>query len=519
MQRTTNNSYHFFGTQIVLLLICVLPDMAVGQYTHFNEYYLPPAIDWGSGESTNLLQRGDTLFAVGLHPSENGYSTYTHVIDNYGNWLSAYQYDLGENLLLLNYGETILELDTGYIWAGTFATNGSNPIIKKMDALFSEQWSNVKDITTDTTYGSWLAVQKLNDGNYLCSGTIVYDLIPQQPGSNFSTLIVGKYSETGEELWFQELNMSNYEIGQGNSGPFIFPRGGLTELSTGEILVWGIIYNQRDPLAIKLDMNGNYVDAVKWGNGSQPDGSPWPVPFGNDEFLFAYSHHFQYDSWLDSYSNKPRVGRLNTISMSVELFPILDHPIANGGILDFEMTPDSGFVALAYGYDLDLLDNGRAYMLKVDSMGNEEWFHEYYPPVEYDTPTTYDLEVTSDGGLAFVGNFHVAGETYYVTWVVKTDACGYEEPSGCPPITDSHAELVSASLQVWPNPFSTYLKAVLPANATSMSVTDATGRLVFSEPVFYPNQTWNLSMLADGVYVMRVEMVGGMMVSSRIVKQ
>jgi hypothetical protein len=39
------------------------------------------------------------------------------------------------------------------------------------------------------------------------------------------------------------------------------------------------------------------------------------------------------------------------------------------------------------------------------------------------------------------------------------------------------------------------------------------------EKVIYPYQTWNLSMLSDGVYVMSVKLKSGQVISERIVKR
>ncbi|MFN0032871.1 MAG: hypothetical protein ACKVOR_11990, partial [Flavobacteriales bacterium] len=50
------------------LFIGVLPELLLGQYTYFNEGYLPPFPDVGCGGSTNLLMRDDSIFAYGFDP-------------------------------------------------------------------------------------------------------------------------------------------------------------------------------------------------------------------------------------------------------------------------------------------------------------------------------------------------------------------------------------------------------------------------------------------------------------------
>ena len=104
------------------------------------------------------------------------------------------------------------------------------------------------------------------------------------------------------------------------------------------------------------------------------------------------------------------------------------------------------------------------------------------------------------------------------TWLLKLDACGYEEPSDCPPVVSVGNGKEIPGFNVWPNPFRSQLKAQLPANTKRVDWLDATGRLVHTERVFYPYQEWNLSALPIGIYHMKVVLEDGRVLSKKVVK-
>ena len=217
---------------------------------------------------------------------------------------------------------------------------------------------------------------------------------------------------------------------------------------------------------------------------------------------------------------RPRVGRLNASDMTYLLYPFLPHPFSYPSLSDFVRTPDGNFAMLGVGTHPGVEDAGRAYILKVDSVGNEIWYKEYFPPEVWDTPTAYDLEVTSDGGFAFVGNYHPFDEINYKSWVVKTDACGELQNLGCTEVVGvSESTTQAEAIFLSPNPCHNMLQAILPENAISMSLHDATGRTVMQEKIYYPNQQWNVSALERGVYVMRVVCEDGMVLTTRLLKQ
>jgi hypothetical protein len=62
------------------------------------------------------------------------------------------------------------------------------------------------------------------------------------------------------------------------------------------------------------------------------------------------------------------------------------------------------------------------------------------------------------------------------------------------------------------------LKGIIPVDAVAVRFIDQTGRVVMEEKVFYPNQQWDVSGLARGVYVLEVVREDGGTHSKRVVK-
>jgi hypothetical protein len=149
-----------------------------------------------------------------------------------------------------------------------------------------------------------------------------------------------------------------------------------------------------------------------------------------------------------------------------------------------------------------------------------EWQNEYFTELEdHVTRSFSDLILTSDGGYLLTGTINIPAGTDRMAWLLKLDACGYEEHSDCPPVVGVSNGIDIPSFNAWPNPFHSHLKAQLPANTQRVDWLDATGRLVRSEKIYYPNQEWNLSALPIGVYHMQVVLEDGRVLSMKVVKE
>lgn len=279
------------------------------------------------------------------------------------------------------------------------------------------------------------------------------------------------------------------------------------------------------PFVIKMDMEGNILDSLHFGLTENRTNSGSGVMFNDSTMQFIYSQATEYMQ-----SNSQPIN----YDIHVAKINLNDFTIIEDQIIDFMQSNTPQFAFLfgksiinnnhqmvtcgALMHEQDLLTR-ESFVCAVNANGEIAW-QNFYSPEVIDTIYHFnDIILTSDGGYLLTGQ---TGDEYPQlnthTWLLKLDACGYEEPSDCPPVVSVNNAIQASTFNAWPNPFHHQLKAQLPANANHVNWLDATGRLVHSENVYYPYQEWNLSALPIGVYHMRVVMDNGQMVSKKVVK-
>jgi hypothetical protein len=269
-------------------------------------------------------------------------------------------------------------------------------------------------------------------------------------------------------------------------------------------------------------------------------GNPSDCPDGRAGTLLNEDGTLQlvYSKCIENFDVNEQTHEMRSLKLNISDWSIIyDYPIAfpvfdagllssAAGFTDFINDPNGGYIGLFYYYNSSAAIGFQNCVIKLESNGNLDWINLYFSPIGFNHSGLVDISCTPDGGYVAAGSSAGFDQDVYVerAWLLKIDACGYEQPSGCPEVVGiegdgRHPKPVEGSFPVWPNPFHTQLKAVLPPTATRVFISDATGRIVFEENIYYPRQEWNLSMLSDGVYVMSVELESGMMVSERIVKR
>ena len=147
-------------TKTFLIFLCILPELLFGQYTYFNEGYPPPFPEIGSGGSTNLLLRNDTIFTYGFAPfqKENGRQIY--LLDYSGNLEGEWLYPEGNDVFLTDHSDNILPFGNGFAWAG--ARQG-HPLMIVMNFDFSEHFRiEYPSLNTDTTYSTYFTIRPPN---------------------------------------------------------------------------------------------------------------------------------------------------------------------------------------------------------------------------------------------------------------------------------------------------------------------------------------------------------------------
>jgi hypothetical protein len=280
---------------------------------------------------------------------------------------------------------------------------------------------------------------------------------------------------------------------------------------------------------IKLDHQANIIDSLHFGN---PDYDQNQYNNGDIEFtILENGNILLLYSWGDFYYFFPNQNAQQTMYTAIvdpETFEVLynapiespiDGIMLEGGISLFHSmrTYNGENVFIFKYYSLPTL-NAHQCLWQINDEGQTSWFREYHSPLDHPYDALHQAIRTSDGGLLCHGTAWPADLQQEDLWLLKLDACGYEEPNDCPPVVSVGNSAEVPSYNAWPNPFHNQLKAQLPANTKRVEWLDATGRLVHSEKVYYPYQEWNLSNFPIGVYHMQVVLEDGRVLSKKVVK-
>ena len=227
-----------------------------------------------------------------------------------------------------------------------------------------------------------------------------------------------------------------------------------------------------------------------------------------------------------TYYLRPRVVffKVSTMEVPNEIeysLPFLENIELGGASFNsIILTQDNHLVAvMEWGNTVTETGSG---IIKFDYQGNIIWANEYFPQDEQSRRTLSDIIEAPDGGYAAVGVTSSSMSTPARHWLLKLDACGYEEPMGCPEVIVAgitENSRIGASITSWPNPFHNNLQAILPDETKYVEWLDMSERIVQTEQVFYPKQSFNLSKLADGNYMMRVLVQDRTSLVKRVVKQ
>ena len=519
---------------LLIFLLSVLPLFTAGQYTYFNTH-LPPlgGADAGSGTSSQLMIKDSQIIHAAVYPNFGNYTFAFNVQNMGGELTNQINHYTSNGYLYLNYADAIDVHDNGFVWAGLKTDLGAE--IRSFNNEMQQEWEiqvpifyddqNQPVYYTNETYGQFHFAKKLSNGDILAVGPIAY-----YNGNNptHTNLWIVRYDTNQQLVWEKQLPLY-YENIIPESKKFLRVND-LFELPNGDLLVWGCWYHAWQPMVLRFDSAGNFLSHTSWGSpgpvGTLNDWLPWPVQMNDEEFVFAYRHATYQNEFGPQYS-KPRVGFFNATTMTEVLLEPLDHEYYGLTITDFEKTPDGGYVMLGYGYDGETM--GFTFMIKLDENGEEEWFKQYVPTIPYHTANGWDVEITPDGGLAFVGNFFELDDEgiggAQNTWVVKTDGCGEVEFNGCAYTVGVEENPISNdnNLRLWPNPAST--NATLeyaPGGVAFIQLLDLRGKIILSQNVQQIQKQFalDISSIASGMYTVRVlSHEGRALAQTKLIKQ
>lgn len=516
-------------TKALLIFIGVLLHTTLwAQYTYFNSQLGPlGGVEAGNGVSSQLMITNDSIVHVAVYPNSGEHMLSFNVQNMEGEFIHHAHNPTFNGYYYLNRADAISHYEGGYLYAGKY-TNGGIPTIMGFGPDFMKQWEIQVPIfyddndepvfNSENIYGSFLFARPLSDGGFVVAGPMTYNFSSDQ---HYQNLWMQRYDANHELVW--NIEYPFYNDGVIPVGKRFLMANDLFEMPNGDLLLWGCWYHAIMPMVLRFDSEGNFLGHTSWGapgpTDTLDDWLPWPVQTDDEEFLFAYKYGTIFENFVVQFG-KPRIGHFDAATMEVTLFDPIDREAKFHYLNDFAKAVGGGYVALGYGTipDPENPDNSNfdisfAYLLKVNEQGEEIWYHEYLPPVDHITPKVYDLEVTPDGGYAFVGDFRLVEDGELSNeqrqWVVKTDACGELEYNGCEAVvnTTEIQHHTTPDILVWPNPTSGMLNIQLSvANATQIEVFDIRGQTVYhhSFPTSQKELTLDLSHLTPGLYGVRV---------------
>jgi len=364
--------------------------------------------------------------------------------DNSGFYLSAEIWDsLGHWSYLMNFN---LDLDTLWTKKYEYSTlhSGFDVAIESEDDLVISG-----NFNTDYTLGS-------GEGTYLSK-------IDSEGNELWTTLL----KEEPEDAIIKNKSILNVEGGYLTGGA-VFNNSGLMQDYQGYLTM--------------IDNDGN----TQWEITSEDLGlvNSWfyLLQMTNGDILCSQVVGFEEATSFNWYHFKTKVYKLNVTEQSFywEHEYLQDDNLTGAPLIPKE-TIDGGVIFLGgrFGETTSSLITS---LLKIDSLGNQEWYKEY---VFEDCPDCFnniiDIDVAPDGGFILSGEFFHSDELpfYKESWLLKVDACGDEEWQGCD-IVGVNDVISSKDITVYPNPASNivYYKGIDNHQNLSASIIDFQGKFI-----------------------------------------
>ncbi len=505
-----------------------------GQYTYFNNSFEGNI----TGTFQMKLSEVDGVYhSLGLEDfgiSKRTYSQLGTLIDYDSTGYIELAVGSGNNIR-----DSFLPVSNGFLssYANYLEQCFDSPTAYAGYALFNDQL----DTVWTKTYPWWSICDTLSTGNQ------TFCLVDDESSALLSSMFYTNGNVAPIDSF--AMRITTFENASGNllsdhfkTCPYLsFSMSQMRYINGFYYVLGDVVFEETNPLdyqtlLVKVNENAEIVGELQFGN---PNGGweKWPqmevdsenkivltYEFANENIIPQLNTHFQH--------SESRCAIIDPTTFTVEQdfiysLPYLDNWI--GGISKRCVLIDSqdnililDGVTSFFGDppQTDQMQLNLNIITKLNPDFEIIWQNEYFSPdfgsLEYFDTNLIDMIQTSDGGYLASGVSY--SDCCQKHWLLKIDNCGYEQPSGCPAVI-SVEEQTDKKLQLWPNPFHNLLKAVLPQDAQRVFVTDMTGRIVFEEKVYFPNQQWDLSKLERGAYLFNVACEAGRVIGQRIVKQ
>jgi len=406
--------------------------------------------------------------------------------------------------------------DGGYIFVGStdFQNGGVTPNfagsdywVVKLSPLGNIEWqkafggNGIDDATSIqlTTDGGYIVAGQSNSNNGHITGN----------HGNYDFWVV-KLNSSGNMQWQKSYGGSNIEfsgkIQQTSDNGYIMVGSSLS--TDGDVSA-----NQgfRDYWVIKTDSSGNLQWQKTLGGSAGDEGFDVIQMYDGNYVVAGYSassdKHISgangsRDFWivkLDVSGNT--VWKKNFGGSSIDGAFSVNQTSDGGLIIGGYSQSTDGNISVSYG-NLDY------WIVKTDALGNLQW-QKSLGGSNYDT--LQSIQQTSDGGYIMTGDTRSDIGTsvnagFFDIWVVKLGSnLGIAE----------NENVLKPSL--YPNPARDFVNIENLPRETNISITDISGRKLFSNKYSDEKVMINVSSFINGVYIVKVENKGTLILSEKLI--
>lgn len=279
-------------------------------------------------------------------------------------------------------------------------------------------------------------------------GDEIISLGDYSPDNGFVGSFIQRTDLAGEVL--SNTVLHPYEFGANYSNSYI-------EQVADKYFISGLVMDNGDLYGLLsiTDLEGNLQEEIEYYDQSYGEWSPLGVTQLTDgELMVVQSLGYEeYDDPLNQgfYWKNIRLAKIDpeTGEEYWNQAYLVDYELISGRWIDIEPTEDGGLIILGIAYSPEITIY--SYLLKIDAAGNQEWIKDFWKE-ESAINWLRDVEVAHDGGYIMAGTIENNDiDEFTRAWVLKVDACGDEQWEDCQPLS-TEVEDVSSTFKVFPNP-------------------------------------------------------------------
>ena len=253
------------------------------------------------------------------------------------------------------------------------------------------------------------------------------------------------------------------------------------------------------------------------------------LPSKTGGYLFAASY---FDNWNANYPGRMWFGKLSEngdLLWSKKVFEEFDSEVISGTLIPYMLSCPMSIVENDNG---DIIIGGQVnfdagpYIYKADSNGNKIFSRWLIPKWLHSSSYIRNMRQTKDKGFVFVGSQHEIDSIGRSAMLIKTDSMGCLLPNCADTLIHLGIEeinkLKEQVLIVYPNPAKNTIQIAINqqgAMVKQIIVYNISGKKILRRTANNYIVNLDISKLAKGVYIVKVESSLGDIRSSKFIKQ